>query len=124
MRSPCVIRRAPWNLVLLGRTLARLVIELVPDEWVVVAVDDTTAGHKGAKVYGKGCHHDAVRSSRVHTAWKWGHRWVVLAVIENFPFATHPWALPVLAALSPPEELNRQEGRRHRTFAQIVFQTG
>lgn len=117
-----VFSRAPWNLRLLGRTLAGLVIELVPDEWVVVAVDDTTAGHKGAKVYGKGCHHDAVRSSHVHTAWKWGHRWVVLAVIVKFPFASRPWALPVLAALYRPKELNRQEGRRHKTPAQLARQ--
>ncbi|MBI1312080.1 hypothetical protein GC176_12370 [bacterium] len=115
-----VLSRAPWKLLLLGRALARLVIELVPDEWVVVAVDETTAGHKGAKVDGKGCHHDAVRSSHVHTTWKWGHRWVVLAVIVKFPLAARPWALPVLAALYRPEELNRQEDRRHKTPAQLA----
>lgn len=117
-----VFSRAPWNCRLLGRTLASLVIELVPDEWVVIAVDDTTAGHKGAKVYGKGCHHDAVRSSHVHTAWKWGHRWVVLAVVVKFPFASRPWSLPVLAGLYRTEALNQQEGRRHKTPAQIARQ--
>lgn len=111
-----VFSRAPWNMRQLGKTLATLLIELVPeDEWVVLAVDDTVAGHKGAKVYGKGCHHDAVRSTHSHIAWRWGHRWVVLAVVVKFPFATRPWALPVLAALYRPKSLNEAEGRRHKT---------
>ena len=108
-----VFSRAPWNMRRLGKTLATLLVELVPgDEWVVLAVDDTVAGHKGAKVYGKGCHHDAVRSTHSHIAWRWGHRQVVLAVVVKFPFATRPWALPVLAALYRPKSLNEAEGRR------------
>ena len=111
-----VFSRAPWNMRRLGKTLARLLIELVPEgEWVVLAVDDTVAGHKGAKVYGKGCHHDAVRSTQSHVAWRWGHRWVVLAVVVKFPFATRPWSLPVLCALYRPKSLNEVEGRRHKT---------
>lgn len=111
-----VFSRAPWNMRRLGKTLARLLIELVPEgDRVVLAVDDTLAGHKGAKVYGKGCHHDAVRSTHSHTAWRWGHRWVVLAVVVKFPFATRPWSLPVLAALYRPQSLNEAEGRRHKT---------
>ncbi len=110
-----VFSRAPWNMRRLGRTLAMLLIELVPDEWVVLAVDDTVAGHKGPKVYGKGCHHDAVRSTQSHVAWRWGHRWVVLAFVVKFPFATRPWSLPVLCALYRPKALNEAEGRRHKT---------
>ena len=108
-----VFSRAPWNVRRLGKTLATLLVELVPgDEWVVLAVDDTVAGHKGAKVYGKGCHHAAVRSTHSHQAWRWGHRWVVLV---KFPFASRPWSLPVLAALYRPKSLNEEEGRRHKT---------
>lgn len=111
-----VFSRAPWNMRRLGKALATLLIELVPEgERVVLAVDDTLAGHKGAKVYGKGCHHDAVRSTHTHKAWRWGHRWVVLAVVVKFPFATRPWSLPVLAALYRPASLNEAEGRRHKT---------
>ena len=110
-----VFSRAPWNMPLLGKTLALLLLELVPVEWVVLAVDDTVAGHKGPKVYGKGCHHDAVRSTHSHKAWRWGHRWVVLAVVVKFPIASRPWALPVLCALYRPRPLNEAEGRRHKT---------
>lgn len=115
-----VFSRAPWSPWTLGWILARLLIELVPEEWVVVAIDETVAGHKGRTVYGKGCHRDAVRSSHAHVAWKWGHKWVVLAIVVKFPFATRPWALPVLCALYRPEELNRAEGRRHRTPPELA----
>lgn len=115
-----VFSRAPWSLWTLGRVLAQLVVELVPDEPIVVAIDDTVTGHKGKKVYGKGCHHDAVRSSHSHVAWKWGHKWVVLAIVMKFPFASRPWSLPVLCALYRPEALNQAEGRRHKTPGQLA----
>jgi hypothetical protein len=115
-----VFSRAAWSLPPLGKVLARLVIELIDEARIVVAIDDTTARHKGKKVYGKGCHYDAVRSSHEHMAWKWGHKWIVLAMLVKFPFARRPWALPVLAALYRPEELNRAEGRRHKTPAELA----
>jgi Transposase DDE domain len=40
-----------------------------------------------------------VRSTHSYTAFRWGHQWVVLAILVTFPFASRPWALPVLAAL-------------------------
>jgi hypothetical protein len=70
--------------------------------------------HKGKKVYGKGCHHDACRSTHSHVVWVWGHKWVVLAINVKFPFASRPWALPVLCALYRPAKLNGSEHRRHR----------
>ena len=57
-----VFSRASWSLWVLGKLLARAILAWVPDdEPVVVAIDDTTAQHRGKRVYGKGCHHDAVR---------------------------------------------------------------
>jgi hypothetical protein len=61
--------------------------------------DDTVTEHPGDKVYGKARHRDAVRTSHSYTTWRWGHKWVVLAVLVPFPFATRPWALPILATL-------------------------
>ena len=60
--------------------------------------DDTVDEHRGKKVYGKACHRDAVRSTHSYTAYRWGHKWVVLAMLVKFPFACRPWALPVLVA--------------------------
>ena len=111
-----VLCRRVWSLWPLAKVLACLVVELIPpDRPVVCAVDDTNPQHKGKRVYGKGRHHDACRSTHSHIVWVWGHKWVVLAIHVQFPFARRPWALPVLCALYRPEELNASEGRRHKT---------
>ena len=84
--------------------MARILIRFILDHWVpegpiYLAGDDTVDEHRGAKVYGKGCHRDPVRSTHSYTAYRWGHKWVVLAILVKFPFASRAWALPVLAAL-------------------------
>jgi DDE superfamily endonuclease len=118
-----VFSRASWPTWAVGKVLARLVLELLPpDEPVVVAGDDTVAQHRGKHVYGKGRHRDAVRSSHAHTVWKWGHKWVTLAILVPLPFVRRRWALPVLSVLYRPEDLNQAEGRRHRTPPALVRQ--
>jgi hypothetical protein len=110
-----VFCRARWSLWPLGKVLAAMVLELIPDGWpVVLAVDDTATSHPGKHVYGKGRHRDAARSTRSFKAWIWGHRWVVLAINVKFPFASRAWALPVLVALYRTRQTNEQEGRRHK----------
>jgi hypothetical protein len=105
----------------LGKVVAAAILEFIPpDEPVLVPMDDTTAQHRGKKVYGKGCHHDAVRSSRTHVVWRWGHRWIVLAISVKLPFTSRRWALPVLAALYRPKELNEAERRRHKTAPDLA----
>jgi hypothetical protein len=112
-----------WSNWPLGRVLATFVLELIPPgQPVICPVDDTTPQHKGKQVYGKGRHHDACRSTHSHIVWVWGHKWVVLAINVKFPFAARPWALPVLCALYRPEELNKKEGRRHKTPIHLAQQ--
>lgn len=114
-----VFSRAAWVLWPLAKVLATFAVALAEEHgvegWIPVAADDTVAQAKGKRVYGKGCHHDSVRSTHSHTVWRWGHRWVVLAILVHFPWARRPWALPVLVALYRPKELNEAEGRRHKT---------
>jgi hypothetical protein len=118
-----VFCRASWCCLALGKVLAAMVLELVPaDQPLVCPVDDTTPQHKGKHVWGKGCHHDACRSTHSHMVWVWGHKWVVLAINVTFPFASRPWALPVLCALYRPRELNDAEGRRHKTPIRLAMQ--
>jgi hypothetical protein len=93
-----------------------------PEEPVLVPMDDTTAQHRGKCVYGKGCHHDAVRSAHKHVVFRWGHRWVVLAISVRFPFTWRRWALPVLVALYRPESLDQAEHRRHKTAPDLARQ--
>ena len=112
-----------WSAWPLGKVLAAMVLELVPaDQPVVCPVDDTNPQHKGKHVYGKGRYHDACRSTHSHVVWVWGHKWVTLAINVKFTFASRPWALPVLCALYRPEELNRSEGRRHKTPPHLARQ--
>lgn len=116
-----VFSRAPWSGLALGCALARFLLDhVVPDGPVRLVGDDTVDGHKGAHVYGKARHRDAVRSTRSHTAWRYGHKWVVLAILVKFPFATRPWALPVLIDLYRSEEGDRKRNRPHRTPARIM----
>lgn len=118
-----VFSRASWSLWPLGKVLASAVLAWIPHEQpVVVAADDTVAQHRGPKVYGKAKHRDGVRSSHSLTVWKWGHKWVVLAIIVQFPFTSRRWALPVLCALYRSQPQNRAEGRRHKTPTQLARQ--
>src|SRR5205085_2700668 len=56
-----------------------------------------------------------VRSTHAFTAYRWGHKWVVLSVLVRLPFTHRPWALPVLVALYRSAADDLQAGRRHKT---------
>src|SRR5215207_63520 len=115
------LSRAPWSGLALGCALVRFLLDhVVPDGTVALVGDDTVDGHPGPKVYGKARHRDAVRSSHSYTAWRYGHKWVVLAVLVKFPFATRPWALPILIDLYRSEEDDRKRNRPHRTPARLM----
>ena len=116
-----VLCRAEWSGLALGCALARLIVARLPTDAPVVLVgDDTVDGHTGRTVHGKARHRDPVRSSHAFTAWRYGHRWVVLAVLVKFPFAARSWALPVLVDLYRTEADDATRGRPHRTPAQVM----
>src|SRR4051794_35108189 len=116
-----VLSRAPWSGLALGCALTRFLLDrLVPDGPVHLVGDDTVEGPRGRRVYGKGRPRAPVRSSHAYPAWRYGHKGVVLAVLVKFPFAARRWALPVLVDLYRAPELDRAEGRRHRTPAQLM----
>jgi hypothetical protein len=118
-----VFSRRRWSSWRLARGLAGWVFDhLVPPGRVSLAGDDTVDEHPGDKVFGKGCHRDPVRSTRSFTAFRWGHKWVVLTVLVRFPFTRRPWALPVLVALYHSEKDDRKAGRRHKTPARLLRQ--
>jgi hypothetical protein len=115
--------RCRWH----GRRLARALVaaildRVLPDGPIPLVGDDTVAEHPGPKVYGKGCHRDPVRSTHSFTAYRWGHKWVVLALLVRFPFARRLWALPALVSLYLTEEENTRQRRRHKTPSQLLRQ--
>jgi hypothetical protein len=118
-----VFSKRCWSLWRLGRALAGYILtRWLPSGTVTLAGDDTVAEHRGKKVYGKACHRDAVRSTHSYTAYRWGHKWVVLVILVKFSFATRPWGLPVLVTLYRSEEWNKKHGRRHKTPCDLVRQ--
>src|SRR5215813_10243989 len=117
-----VLSLAQWSGLTLAALLTRFLIRhFWPQGRIRVVGDDTVTEHPGRKVYGKARHRDPVRSSHSYTAWRWGHKWVVLAILVPFPFARRPWALPVLAALYRSPQDNQQRGRPHKTPAQLLL---
>lgn len=107
--------------------LSRALIDFIlkhyySDEKIIIEIvgDDTVDEHPGRKVFGKAKHRDAVRSSHTFTAFKWGHKWVVLSILVRFPFSRRPWALPVLIALYTPPDISKKMNRHHRTPSEIL----
>jgi DDE superfamily endonuclease len=118
-----VFSKRHWSSWRLARRLAGWVFDhLVPEGWIFLAGDDTVDEHPGDNVFGKGCHRDPVRSTHSFTAFRWGHRWVVLAVLVRFPFTHRQWALPLLVALYRSEAEDEKAGRRHKTPARLLRQ--
>jgi DDE superfamily endonuclease len=116
-----VFSQRRWSTWALGRTLISFLLDhVVPPGPVLLAGDDTVTEHPGLKVFGKGRHRDGVRSTHSYTAYRWGHKWVVVSVLVKLPFANRPWALPVLVALYRPPEWNRVHGMRHKTPAHMA----
>ena len=118
-----VFSQRRWSSWRLARQLATWVVQhLLPEGPIRLAGDDTVDEHKGKRVYGKGRHRDPVRSTHTYTAFRWGHKWVVLAILVPFPFTRRLWALPVLIALYRPEKENQRRRRRHKTPPQLLRQ--
>src|SRR3954469_18221756 len=86
------------------RYIAAVLDRFAPDGPVLLAGDDTVTEHRGSKVFGKGRHRDPVRSTRSFTAYRWGHKWVVLALIDRPASGRRRWASPLMVALYRPEE--------------------
>src|SRR4051794_2008703 len=106
------------------RYIAAVLARFAPHGPVPLAGDDTVTEHPGAKVYGKGCHRDPVRSTRGFTAYRWGHKWVVLALLVGFPFCRRRWALPLMVALYRPAEKQKESSpkRAHKTPVDLLGQ--
>ena len=106
------------------RYIAAILARFAPRGPVELAGDDTVTEHPGAKVYGKGCHRDPVRSTHSLTAYRWGHKWVVLAVLARLPFCRRRWALPLMVALYRPEEkgIDGVSRRAHKTPVDLLGQ--
>jgi hypothetical protein len=91
--------RGTWDPDALGFWMFRQFERHLAPGAVQIVIDDTLAPKKGPHVFGIGSHLDAVRSTRRHRVFCFGHCWVVLSVLVNVPFSRRTWALPVLFRL-------------------------
>jgi hypothetical protein len=116
-----VFSQAHWSAIQLAAALTRFLLRHFWPEGVIRLLgDDTVTEHRGKRVYGKARHRDPIRSSHSYVAWRYGHKWVVLCILVQFPFASRSWALPVLVALYRSEQENHLRGRTHQTPVQLL----
>lgn len=110
-----------WSSHRFAKVIAQFVVDRFCKKGMIRIVgDETVDGHRGKRVYGKARHRDAVRSSHSHTVYRYGHKWVVLAILIELPYTSRPMALPLLVALYRDQKTNSAEGRKHRTPAQVM----
>src|ERR1700691_1220755 len=118
-----VYSQARFSMWKLAAALARQVVALLPaSEPIVLIVDDTVHEKRGQKVWAKGAHRDAHRSSRSHDGITFGHKWLVMCVLAALPGMARPWALPVLCGLCRPPRTAAETGQRHKTPAELSLQ--
>jgi hypothetical protein len=118
-----VFSKRRWSLWRLARVLAELVVkQFAATGLIQLAGDDTVDEHRGKKVFGKGRHRDAVRSSHSYTAFRYGHKWVVLAILVRLSFTSRPWALPILVVLYRSPTKDKKTRGRHKTPALLMRQ--
>ena len=89
--------RARWSIDEAGRVVLSLALRAIPEDSPVrLVVDDTLCKKGGQHIFGTGMHRDALASTRKLTRLSWGHNWVVIGVIVEFPFARGvSWCLPI-----------------------------
>jgi hypothetical protein len=118
-----VYSQARFSMWKLAAVLARQVVALLPaNEAIVLIVDDTVQEKRGRKVWAKGAHRDAHRSSRSHDGITFGHKWLVMCVLVTLPGMARPWALPVLCGLCRPPKTAAGTGQRQKTPCQLSLQ--
>jgi hypothetical protein len=112
--------RAKWCPDEVGRLLFERLLAWVDSAAIEVVLDDTLAAKKGPKVFGLGTHLDAVRSTRRHRIFSFGHVWVVLAVRVKLPFSARAWALPILFRLYRNEKECVARGDAYRKKTELA----
>jgi hypothetical protein len=114
--------RGTWSPDTVGYLLFMLVRSLVPLVQLVFSLDDTLCPKRGPHVFGIGSHRDAVLSSGRHKVLRFGHVWVVLAVVVYLPFCPRPFALPLLFRLYRTEKACQRNRHVYRTKNQLARQ--
>jgi len=118
-----VFASARWSLDELGLAVAVLVLPWLGAETIFVALDDTLARKRGLKIFGVGMHHDPLLSTRKTALMNWGHSWVIVGLIVQFPFHPHRcFCLPLLFRLYRSQQTVRRQGGAYRTRPELAVE--
>lgn len=119
-----VLNRAQWSGLQVSRILLGLLVAVFVSAGVplVLGADETLERRQGAKIKAKGTFRDAVRSSRKHTNYSSGLRWVSMMALVALPWSDRVWALPFLTVLAPSPKTNAANGKRHKSSIDWVGQ--
>ena len=119
-----VLNRARWSgleasKILLGLLITAFVASGMP---LIIGADETLERRRGKHITAKSVFRDAVRSSKKHTVYSFGLRWVSLMVLVPVPWSRRAWALPFLTVLAPSAKTNAANGKRHKTSIDWIGQ--
>lgn len=115
--------RAQWSLDKLGLLVFDLLEPFCPKGSVLLAGDDTLCRKRGLKVFGTGMHHDPLLSTRKTALTSWGHSWVILSVLLEFPFRRgFYFALPILFRLYRSKQTRKRQGGAYFTKPELMVQ--
>lgn len=119
-----VFNRAAWSpRKLARRLLSAAIIAFVPKSvGLTFAIDETLERRWGKKIRIRGHYRDPLASSKERSVSASGIRWIVLALVVTVPWASRPWALPILSLPSPTPKVSLKLGRRHKTIAEHARQ--
>ena len=119
-----VFNRAAWSpLHLARRLLAAVIVAFVPPGvGLTFAIDETLERRWGRKIRIRGHYRDPLASSKERSVSASGIRWIVLALVVTVPWASRPWALPILSVPAPTPKVSLKLGRRHKTIAERARQ--
>lgn len=110
-----------WSSHALAKRLAFVLVERFAAQGVLELIGDgTVSQHRGDNVQGKGCHRDSVWSSHQHLVYRWGHKWVVVALRVQVIDAARTWALPMLIALYRTPEESCKAGVIRKTHPKLM----
>ena len=105
------------------RLLSAAIAAFVPEGvGLTFAIDETLERRWGRKIRIRGHYRDPLASSKERSVSASGIRWIVLALVVTVPWASRPWALPILSLPAPTPKVSLKLGRRHKTIAERARQ--
>lgn len=114
--------QAAWSLDEVGLAMFAM-LRVWCGEVIFLGVDDTLARKRGLKMFGTGMHLDPLLSSRGYKVTNWGHCWVVLSVMLEFPFwPGRYFSLPILFRLYLNKKESAKRRRAYRSKPQLVVE--